>query len=106
MSRLKPKLLPELKRGEYFSFELHLIKNKVPMVVAVEDIKCQFRNVDDQLINDASIQKLSEGHFLIFVNDTSKWPTGMLFFDVFVNYEDKPFSTTTYQMEILPSITR
>lgn len=67
MSRLKPKLLPELKRGEYFSFELHLIKNKVPMVVAVEDIKCQFRNVDDQLITTAAIEKLSEGYFHIYM---------------------------------------
>ena len=106
MSSFKPKDLMDLKRGEYFSFTMQVLNNKVPVDVAVENITAQIRNKSGDLIDTCVIERTALGTFKFTVADTNEWPISVLEMDIDINHNGQPFSTTTYLITMVKDITR
>ena len=79
MSNFKTKELPDIKRGEYFTFNMQLLDaNKAPI--------------------DLTVDKLAA--------DTNAWPIATLELDIDVDHNSQPFTTTTFLLNVLKDITR
>jgi hypothetical protein len=107
MSKFKPKELPDIKRGEYFSFLFQMLDDdKNPIDLAITDFASQIRNKSGDLIATCSIVKIETGKFKFYVEDTNDWPIGTLEMDIDVKYNNAPFSTTTFLINVVKDITR
>lgn len=107
MSKFKPKELPEIKRGDYFSFLFQMLDgNKLPVDLAIGDVKSQIRTKAGELIDTCLVEKVEAGKLKLYVADTNNWPVGTLEMDIDVDYNNEPFSTTTFLITVVKDITR
>ena len=107
MSNFKTKELPDIKRGEYFTFNMQLLDaNKAPIDLTVDKLACQIRNKAGELIDTCSVTRLEAGLFKFYVADTNAWPIATLELDIDVDHNSQPFTTTTFLLNVLKDITR
>lgn len=107
MSKFKPKELPDIKRGEYFSFLLQLLDaDRQPIDLAITDFVSQIRTSGGTLVDTCLVLKVETGKFKFYVADTNNWPVGTLEMDIDIHYNNEPFSTTTFLINVVKDVTR
>jgi hypothetical protein len=107
MSKYKPKELPEIKRGDYFSFLFQILdEDKLPIDLAIGEVKSQIRTKSGDLVDTCSVVKIETGKLKFYVADTNDWPIGTLEMDIDVDHNGQPFSTTTFLIPVIKDITR
>ena len=98
-----------LKRGDTFFFYMDLaLADNTPLVVTVDKLKCQIREVNNELVDTMVIETTSTDGRYLFTADaenTLTYPLNTLYLDVKIN-DGIVTSTPTIPVEVDKDVTK
>jgi hypothetical protein len=89
----------EIKRGNTLSFLIN-----IPEMIVTE-IKCQVRDLNNNLIDNLILTKKSETQYLAQSADTSEYPLGQVYYDVKIQSGSIVVSSETKMINIIKEVT-
>ena len=96
------------KRGDTFSYFIDLTDaENSPLVLQVEDIKCQIRTKSGSLIDTLIIETTAtNGKYLVSASDTTFYPVGTQEMDLKINENGIVASTETIEVVVEKDVTK
>jgi hypothetical protein len=96
------------KRGDTFSYFIELTDaDNLPLVLPVEDIKCQIRTKSGSLIDSLIIETTAtNGKYLVSASNTTHYPVGNQEMDLKINENGVFTSTETVEVVVEKDVTR
>lgn len=106
MERINP-----LKRGDTFAMYINLTdssgEEEIPLIVSVENIKCQVRTEYDKLVQTLDVEETeTPGKYIIKSDDTQNWPIGDLLSDIQITINNITSSSDTFIIPLVKDVTR
>ena len=101
--------LGECKIGDTFSFYANIKdpRTNLPLIGKASKLKSQIRDHLDNLMGDLTItETTTQGQYFLSTNATTDWDIGICNIDI--RYEENGIrsSTDTFQVTIIPSVTK
>lgn len=101
----KNKRLIDHKRGNLFSFNMNLVDDGESVIIEPENIRCQLRNPNGELISTCVVTADGEGGYTLKVVNTNDWPLSMLEFDVAITIDEETIISDIYEFQVIKNIT-
>lgn len=101
----------EHKAGDYFEAQAsYSDRSGKPQSLDGIEIRSQIRTQGGRLVSELVIAKADQeklpGQYLLTAADTNGWPApGMLHWDIQYTIDDRPVSTQTILIQVIPGIT-
>ena len=101
-------VLKTIKPGETFAMYITIEKEDgTPITDMADRLKMQVRTSIDELISDVSISETqTPGQYLLEVNDTKKWPEGVLYTDILIRNEGRVKISETLKIIVTKEVTK